>query len=309
MYSPKVRIILTIALIAAWSFLILFRQQKLYKDNCLAMGTFVEVVSPSKTAAAIVFDEFRRIENLLSKYNPDSEVSKLNRIGKLKVNPETFYVINKAREFYLLSDGAFDITVAGLMDLWGFTDKKYRVPSEAEIKMALGLVGSDKIVLRDSDSMIQFKLPKMKIDLGGIAKGYALDCAVKKLKANNIKSCLINCGGQVFGLGDRFGKPWKVAIKNPRKDRLETLLELKNQSAATAGDYEQYFIKEGKRYCHILNPKSGYPADSGIKSVTVIASEGLTADALATAVFVLGRGKGEALEKKFPGIKVKLTDE
>ena len=244
------------------------------------MGTFVEVISPQKEAAKIVFDEISRIEGLLSKYNPASEVSRLNKFGILKASPETFFIIKKSEEFYSLSNGAFDITIAPLMDLWGFTNREYSVPSKERIKETLKLIGSDKIILRDRDFMIQFKTPGMKVDLGAIAKGYAVDCAVKKIREHGIKSCLINAGGQISCLGDKFGKPWKVAIKDPRADGSISYLTLKNQAVSTSGDYEQYFVNEKKRYAHIINTKTGYPAESSIASVTVIATDGLTADAL-----------------------------
>lgn len=270
------------------------------------MGTFIEVISPYKNAAGIVFSEFSRIENLLSKYKPGSEVWRLNKNGNLGVSPETFYILKKSKEFYRESNGAFDITVGVLVDLWGFTDKKYSRPPEEKIKQALKLVGSDKIILHDNDYVVKFMLSGMKIDLGAIAKGYALDCAVKKLKENNIKSCLINGGGQVYCLGDKFGKPWKIAIKNPRGKKAVGYLELKDKSVATSGDDQQYFIKGNKRYAHILDPKTGCPADTDIASVTVVANDGLTADALGTAIFVLGEEKGRALAGKFSGTEVKI---
>ena len=282
------------------------QNQQLYKDNRVMMGTFVEVVSADKRAGGIAFEEIKRIENLLSKYNPQSEVSQLNKLGKLKVSPETFYIIKKAIEFWRLSDGTFDITVAPLVDLWGFTGKKYNLPKDEEIKNTLKLVGSEKIILHDSNNVVEFKTPGTKIDLGAIAKGYAVDCAVEKLKEAGIRSCLINAGGQIYCLGDNFGTPWKVAIKNPRGKTVIGYLNLKDKAVATSGDYEQYFFKNNKRYSHILNPKTGYPADSGIVSVTVVAQDGLTSDALATAIFVLGKAKGQALVKRFPDIEVKI---
>jgi thiamine biosynthesis lipoprotein len=148
----------------------------------------------------------------------------------------------------------------------------------------------------------------MKIDLGAIAKGFALDCAVSKLKEKNISSCLINAGGQIYALGERSGAPWKVAIQNPRKPEITGILELKDKSASTSGDYEQFFLKNGKRYSHILNPATGYPADSGIISVTVIMDNGLAADALSTAIFVLGKTKGAELASKFNNIETKITE-
>jgi len=285
------------------------QNKTLHRDTQVMMGTFVEVISPYKEAPNIVFSEIKRVENLLSKYKEDSDIAKLNKIGKLKVSPETFYVLQKAKEFWQASDGVLDITVGPLLDLWGFSDKKYYLPKDEEIKQALSKVGFDKIIFNIDDNVVEFKIPGMKIDLGAIAKGYAVDCAVKKLKERRIKSCLINAGGQVYGLGDKFGKPWQIAIKDPRGKDFLGFLELKNKSVATSGDYEQYFIKGNARYSHILNPKTGYPANSGIVSVTVIAPDGLTADCLATAIFVLGKEKGKALLKRFPDAEVKILEE
>jgi thiamine biosynthesis lipoprotein len=272
------------------------------------MGTFVEVTSPREEASQIVFNEIKRIEGLLSKYDPESQISRLNKSGKLKVDAEVFYILKKSLEFFSQSQGAFDITVAPLMDLWGFTEKEYTVPDIEKIKKTLDYIGSDKIILQEVNNMVKFRLSKMRVDLGAIAKGYAVDCAVSKLKAAGIKSCLINAGGQIYCLGNKLGKPWKVAIQDPRDDKFWGYLNLEDKAVSTSGDYQQYFFKDNKRYAHILNPKTGYPASSGIASVTVIAPDGLTADALSTAIFILGREKGEALAKKYPETQVKIVE-
>ncbi|MDD5166693.1 MAG: FAD:protein FMN transferase [Candidatus Omnitrophica bacterium] len=293
------------------SFTLLYgcQKQELYKDNRVMMGTVIEVSSSDKRAAGIVFKEVERIENLLSKYKEDSDVSRLNKSGREIVSPEAMYVIKKAKEFWSLSDGAFDITMAPLVELWGFKDKKYVLPEQGKIDAALQLIGTDKIVFDDSNNMIEFIVPGMQIDLGAIAKGYAVDSAVEKLKEHGINNCLVNAGRQVYCLGDKFGSPWNVAIKDPRREGFFGLLKLKDRAVATSGDYEQYFIKDGRRYAHIFNPKTGYPAESGIVSVTVITNDSLTADALSTAIFVLGREKGEGLLKKFPNVKVEIIEE
>lgn len=207
MYSNKVRKYLIVALVLSWGFIFFSfkcgaQEKRLYRQERVMMGTFVEVISIDKSAAKIAFTEIKRIEEILSKYNPESEVSRLNRSGRLRLSPEVFYLIKKAKEYWLASDGAFDITVAKLADLWGFTDKQYRLPEKTEIENALKLTGTDKIILHEFDNVVQFKIPGMKIDLGGIAKGYALDCAVKKLRESGIKSCLINAGGKFIAWGD-----------------------------------------------------------------------------------------------------------
>ena len=285
------------------------RNSQLYRDKRLMMGTFVEVISPELKAGKIVFEEFRRIENLLSRYNTQSEIYQLNRSGYLKVSPETFFVIKKSKEFWLASKGAFDITTGPLVDLWGFGKGQNRVPGKEEITKTLKLIGSDKIILQDIDSVVQLKIPGMKLDLGGVAKGYALDCAAKKLREAGIKSCLINAGGQVYCLGGRSAQPWRIAIKAAQGNVITGYLDLRNKCVATSGGYERYFTKDKKHYPHIFDPRTGYPADSGVISVTVIAEDGLTADALATAIFVLGKDKGEALSRQFNNVRTRITED
>ncbi|MDD5500640.1 MAG: FAD:protein FMN transferase [Candidatus Omnitrophica bacterium] len=308
-FGKRTRIILSLLLAAGWASALIWNsahdgksraQNRNYRNRRVLMGTFWEVTSPDKNAAKIVFDEAGRIEKLLSKYIPQSEVSRLNRKGKLKVSAETFFIIRKSKEFWRASGGAFDISVAPLADLWGFTDMHGKIPQEALIKKTLGITGSDKILLHENDNVVEFKLKGMKIDLGAIAKGYAIDLAAEKLRREGIKDCLINAGGQIYAMGDNSGSPWKVAIRNPRGKEFSGALELKNKSVATSGDYEQFFLEDGKRYCHIIDPRSGYPVNSGIASVTVVENSALNADALSTAVFVLGEDGGKILKDKFP---------
>jgi len=308
-FTERTRKYLVIFLIIGWAITLFFSAkppEKLYRNSQILMGTFWDVLSCDKEASRIVFGQAQRIEQLLSKYQAKSEIFRLNQQGKLKVSPDTFYIIKKSKELSQATEGAFDITVAPLVDLWGFTNQKFRLPSNKEIRAALKLIGSDKIILHENNNMVEFKIPGVKIDLGAIAKGFALDCAVRELKKNGINSCLINAGGQVYALGDRFGKPWRIAIKNPRNEGVTSALELKNQSASTSGDYEQFFLKDKKRYSHIINPKTGYPAASGITSVTVIANSGLVADALSTSIFVLGKEKAEKLLNKFQSVKAEI---
>ncbi len=275
-----------------------------YRDTQILMGTTVEVVSCDRQASRIVFEEIQRIENLLSKYKDDSEVALLNKKGELPVSPETFYIIKKSKEFWQLSGGAFDVTVVPLMDLWGFTQQSYRIPSDDEIKEALRYVGSDKIIFNDKNNVVKFKVLGVKIDLGAIGKGFAVDCAVKKLKERGIKSCLVNAGGHIYCLGDRSGRPWKIAIQDPRKLGFAGYVKLKDRAIATSGDYRQFFIEGNRRYAHIIDPRTGYPADSGVISATVIAPDCTTADAIATAVFVLGEGKGREFAKNFKEVEL-----
>ncbi|MFH0763231.1 MAG: FAD:protein FMN transferase [Candidatus Omnitrophota bacterium] len=285
------------------------QNRQLYKDTHALMGTFVEVTSPDSRAGKIVFEEIKRIEGLLSKYLPESQISRLNQLGRIEAAPEVFYIISRAKEFSKQSDGAFDVTVGPLMDLWGFSRKNYNLPGESDIQAALKLAGSDKIILYPENNVVELETHGAKIDLGAIAKGYAVDCAVDKLKKAGIKSCLINAGGDIYCLGKKFGRPWKVAVRGPHKRAFKGSLQLVNKAVTTSGDYEQYFIKNKRRYSHIFDPQSGFPAASGVVSATVIAEDCLTADALATAIFVLGKEKSRALLEKFPGVTARIYEE
>ncbi len=282
-------------------------QNSQHKESRLMMGTFVEVTSADKTAAGIVFDEIKRIERLVSKYDPRSEISVLNSAGRIKAGPETMHVMKKAREFWILSEGAFDPTVGPLVDLWGFTDKNFRVPAPEEIQKTLESVGMDKISIDETSGIIEFNQPGMRVDLGAIAKGYAVDCAAQKLKAAGIKSCLINAGGDIYCLGTAPRKPWKIAVKNPYA-REPKFLDLENKAVATSGNYEQFFIKNDKRYSHIFDPKTGYPVETNIFSVTVVANDCLTADAMATATFVLGNERSWEMSKKFADMRIMIFE-
>lgn len=290
----------------SFSFITGCQKQELHKESRIIMGTFAGVKSTDERAARIAFDEIKRIEDLMSKYKEDSEVWKLNKRGRISASPDVMYVIKKAKEIWLLSNGAFDITVGPLMDLWGFSDKKYSPPSPAQIKRALKITGLDKVIVNEANNSIRFNASGMKIDLGAVAKGYAIDCAVKKLKENGITSAIVRVGGEIYALGTKAGRPWVIAIRSTDKKGFAGTLEMVDRAVSTSGNYEQFFIKDGIRYTHIINPKTGMSANSGVAGVTVLAPDCLTADALATAIFVLGEDKGRALAKKIPGAQIKL---
>ena len=273
---------------------------ELHTDTHVLMGTFVEVISPDERAAGIVFDEVKRIEKLLSKYDPESEISRFNRTGHLKASADTYDILKISREFWRETHGAFDITVGPLLDIWGFTKKDYRQPSEAQILETMKKVGTDKLVFDDAQQAVTAGVPGMKLDLGAIAKGYALDRAAQKLRSAGITSCLINAGGQVLALGHKSLQPWVIGIRDPGGKPAKRHVMLTDQSASTSADYEQYFTFGRKRYGHIFDPKTGYPVQSDIRSVTVIASSATTADALSTSLYALDKDARDALIKKHP---------
>jgi thiamine biosynthesis lipoprotein len=264
------------------------------------MGTVIEVTVPKKSDAEAVFKKIEELDHLLSARNPGSEVYQLNEKGLLKVSADTLAVVSAAKDFYYLTDGAFDITVLPLLELWGFSkDIKNRIkPAPKQIKTTLSLVGSDKININKNNSVITLTKKGMKIDLGGIAKGYAADEAVKMLKERGVKSALLNIGGQIYCLGKKGTKPWSVGIKDPDKTEIVEKIDSENIAISTSGNYERYIEIDGVRYLHIFDPRTGYPVNNNIVSVTVIAKSGLVADAMSTALFVAGKEKAAELADK-----------
>jgi thiamine biosynthesis lipoprotein len=271
--------------------------ERLYRSRQTIAGIAVEVTSPDSRAGKIVFSEIRRIEKLLSLSDPASEVSRLNKSGQLKVSPETLFVIRKAGEIWRESGGSFDITAAPLSAVWGFNDGRCRIPSEPELKAVLGKIGFDK--LRINDNIIKFTVDGMSLDLGGIGEAYAVDCAVRRLIQAGIKNALVSAGGDIYCLGDKWGKPWKVSILDSRKKAEIGCLFLRGRAVATCGNSGPYFVYKGARYYKIFDARSGRPAYSGVNSVTVIASDNIVADALAQSAYILGKEKGRKLARKF----------
>lgn len=292
-------------------------KERSFPRTRLLMGTKVTItvrdVPEGKAYKAInhAFQEMERIESLFSTYKEDSEISRINREAGEKVipaNPEVIMLIGKSLHFSSLSGGAFDITVRPLMQLWGFTRKEGRIPSREELERTLPLVNYKNILLDGKENRIGFSREGVEIDLGGIAKGYAVDKAVEVLRKEGINSALVNAGGDLFALGSFKKRPWRVGIRDPRqREEIMGILEVEDRGVATSGNYERYFIHKGKRYSHLINPWSGLPVE-GIEGVTIIAPNTTTADALATAVFVLGPQKGIKLIDELKGVEGLIVD-
>jgi thiamine biosynthesis lipoprotein len=212
-------------------------------------------------------------------------------------------LFRKAYSFYKASDGVFDITIAPLSRLWGFLDGDHRVPESGLIKKTLGLIGMDKV--RDQKTVLD--LPEgMLLDWGGIAKGYGIDLAAQALKESGITKGFINAGGDLYCWGKNpSGTSWKIGIQHPRKEGFIGVLEIHDLGAATAGDYQRFFIEDGIRYHHIFNPKTGYPA-LGKQSVTVVGPETILCDALSTALFV--SLYPETILEKYPDYGAVIVD-
>ena len=263
------------------------------------MGTLVEItVSHSdpeviQTVTTEAFNEMQRIEGLMSAYIPDSEISRINRAaGKqtVPVSPEVEEVIREGIFWSEQSNGAFDITVEPLVQLWDFDGEKEFIPGESTIRKTASLVNYRNIEIKDHT--VRLKNRGMAINVGGLAKGYAVDRAISILRSK-VSSGIVNAGGDLYAFGQKSKQnSWTIGLQHPRKPQdLLAAFAVKNQAIATSGDYQRYFMKDGVRYHHIFDPQTGRPARLMI-STTIITTEVMDADALATAVFVMGPDKG-----------------
>ena len=289
--------------------------EQLYQgvDNHL-MNTRVEVwvvtADGEKARAAIreALGEIRRIERLMSKYDEQSEVSRLNKSASLKVSPDTFRCIDLAVQTCRATDGAFDATVAPVLDVWRRAAKRQRMPRPSELELACHLVGSvRKLRLDPLTKRVSFAYAGMKLDLGGIAKGYAVDRAIDKLRLKGIKSGYVNAGGDIYFLGRNLsGKPWAVKIFNPFEEDGEPPLDrmaLADSACVTSGHYNRFTQIGNRRISHIVDPRTGQPV-SETASVTVIAPTAAQADALATAMSVMKPDESIKLAQSMAGVEV-----
>lgn len=262
-------------------------------------------------AIKVAFGEIERIECLMDFYHPESGVSKINRSQgeMLEVAPEIIDVITTSLRYSELTKGAFDITIGPLIKLWGFK-KGEGIPDREKLREALKLVGYQKIKVDREGKTVMLLQPGAMIDLGGVAKGYAVTKACQRLKDMGISSALIDAGGDIQVMGGKFGRPWRLGVQHPReKNRLTAILELNEGAVATSGDYERFFIFKDRRYHHILDPVTGFPARECI-SVTITAASCLVADILSTAVFILGPDEGMRLIEEMEGVEgIIVTEE
>jgi len=287
------------------------------REERFLMGTMVEIIAYGKNQSQLEkavqdgFKEIERLEKKLSRYRADSVVSQINQNADkkpIKIDDEVFNLIEKAIEICKASRGAFDITALPLILLWNFDRENHLPPASKEVKEKLKLVGCDKIVLGKENQTVFFTEPGMMIDLGGIAKGYGAERVAEILKKSGVSAGIVNLGGdlRVFGGG---GKGIAIGIQDPRdSSKVVAKIYLKDSAVATSGDYERFFIYQGVRYSHIIDPRNGFPA-SGQGSVSVLCEDGMEADAWATALFVLGAEKGIGVLKRIKGLEAVFIDE
>jgi len=294
------------------------RDREVLKRTQFVMGTLVEItlVAENNKASAEAlrgaFQEMRRVEALMSRRIEGSDVSRVNEYAGKKVmavSNDLISVIKVALETSHLSDGRFDVTVGSLVRLWEKCWKENRVPSQEEVVGALQLVDYHDLEVDGEKNTLFLRREGMQLVLGGIAKGYAVDQAYRFLRDRGFTDLIVNAGGDLRAAGSKLGLPWVVGIQNPRdKTKMVGTLEVTDAAVATSGDYERYYMKDGVRYHHILDPLTGFPA-RGCRGVTVLGDELMRTDALATAVFVLGPEKGLALVEKLPQTEALIIDE
>ncbi|MCA9552365.1 MAG: FAD:protein FMN transferase [Myxococcales bacterium] len=285
-----------------------------------AMGTQITITAYTdapgtfESACKAAFDEFDRLEALLTVWRNDSDVSKVNaQAGKaaVKVGPETLRAVQVALRLAKATDGKFDVTFGALAGLWRFDhDQDDKIPTEAEIAARLPLVGWEMVEVDEAASTVKLAKPGVKLHLGGIGKGFAVDAAVALLKQAGLKDFMVQAGGDLYVSGRRGDRPWRVGIRDPRgeRDAFFAAAEVEDGTFSTSGDYERSFVHDGVRYHHILDPDLGRPA-RGVRSVTVMAKDAVTADALSTGVFILGVKRGLEVVEGMDGVGAVIVDD
>ncbi len=284
-------------------------QPKSYRATFFSLDTVITLTAYGKNAKKGVNAAVGRIEEIdarMSAYRENSEISRINSAPSgipVSVSENTFYLLRRAQEFSEITDGVFDFTLKPLTDLWGIGTEDAHVPKQAEIEEALTRTGWNSVQLDEDKLAVTLQKENMGIDLGGIAKGYASDEATRVLKENGVENACLDLGGNVVIIGERplglldsikNGKrtiPFTVGIQEPRGVRGQIFQKLTlpdDGCVVTSGDYERYFEENGVRYHHIFDPRTGYPAESGVHSATVVAKDCTAADALSTTFFILG---------------------
>ncbi len=280
------------------------------------MGTKLEVLLPvapdAAESAQVVFRVFDDIDARMSEWKTTSPLSAVNRKAgsAVPVPTDLRALIKRGLALGKQTDGAFDITWAALWGVWDFKASAPKLPSKEALKAATALIDYRKVNVDDRQGTVRLEKPGMKLGLGGIAKGYALERAAAALRKRGAHDFMLSAGGQVLAGGSKGNRPWKVGIRDPRggRDDFFALLNVQDASVSTSGDYERFFITDGIRYHHILDPRTGMPT-RGVRSATVVAADPTVADALSTAVMVKGVRAGMALLQDAPNVEGILVDE
>lgn len=276
-----------------------------------SMDTFMQLeLYGSEATTVAVKEEILRLDGLFSATNADSDVYRLNRDGSARIDAATREVLGKTQEYSVLLDNDLDIFVYPLVEAWGFISRDYTIPDSAAIAALLPAAQTAAVTL-SADNQAQITEQGAKLDLGAVAKGYAADRAVDMMRAQGVSSGILNLGGTVAAVGKKpTGEPWRVGISDPDNSAAYFGSVLcSDRFVATSGNYERYFERDGRRYCHIINPRTGYPVDNGTVSVTIISDNGFKSDALSTALFVKGADGAQAFWQEHPDFDYILLDD
>lgn len=293
------------------------RETHTYRAGRPLIGTLINltIVTDSEAhaaqAAEAAFAEIARIESLFSPFKKESDVYRINAFGgdrEVPVSGESLNLLKQAVETSEATGGAFDVTFATLSGLWKVGSDHFILPSMEKVQRLLPCMGADKIVLSMQKKSVRFSNRKTKIGLGGIAKGYAILRAVQVLRDHGITNAIVDAGGDVQVIGNRDGSPWRVGLIHPRTKNIIAVLSMEpGQSVATSGDYERFSMYKGRRYHHIIDPGTGFPAE-GMASVSVICADPVAADAYATAFFVMGAERARTILSRRNDLQVILID-
>ena len=277
-------------------------------DGIMGTRIVVELWSEDKTAGDAAIDavlaEMRHIDESMSTYKPTSEVSQVNAHaadGAMPISKELFDLLVTAKEYSRITDGAFDITYASVGYLYDF--RKHVRPDEAQIEKALPAVNYEHLILDEKGHTVRFTQKGVRIDLGGIAKGYSVDCGIEVLQKRGFTRAFVSAGGDSRIIGDRFGKPWMVGIRDPRAGpgTVITRIPLTDAAMSTSGDYERFFEENGVRFHHIIDPHTGHSA-SKVRSATIIGPRAIRTDGLSKTAFVLGPEKAMEIYNRIEDI-------
>ncbi|MFW6366277.1 MAG: FAD:protein FMN transferase [Spirochaetota bacterium] len=294
-------------------------KKEVYTKSEMMIGTVINLTAAAdeKQTAQQAFDaafaEVERIGALMGPYGDSSAVRKINEAGAddpVEIDGETFDLISRSIEFSKLSEGGFDITFTSAGSLWDFSKSPFVIPSEEEVAEAIAHVGYQHLILDEDAKTVTKDDSKVRIGLGGIAKGYIIDRGVEVMKQHGIEAGIVDAGGDLRVFGKKNGKPWRAGVRHPRKkDAVIMTVELADgEACATSGDYERMIVtKDDKRYHHIIDPRTGYPTET-FSSVTVITDNAVDADAFATAFFVMGVSRSIQYASEHDDVSVILID-
>lgn len=279
------------------------------EEHFFAMDTYMALEAYGENSEKAVSQARARVEELeklWSATDENSEIYALNHGENPALSEETLDLLLFTLEMSAKTNGAFDATIYPVLTAWGFTTDEHRVPDEAELAELLKKIGYEKVSADGNKIALE---QGMMLDLGAIAKGAASDFCAEIMRENGIDSALINLGGNVYALGTRpDGNLWKIGIANPLGGENIGIIEVSGKAVVTSGSYQRYFTQDGKTYGHIIDPKTGYPADNDLLSATIIAEEGRLCDALSTALFVMGREEAEDFWRENGGFDMVLID-